>query len=88
MLILQLLRRIDDAPHVLIGAGVVYLVAFNTMLRDLDVWYFGFLLLVAVLCAPFLLRPPKPIVAHMHAHRALGAGKSSLPVAPVIKKGD
>jgi hypothetical protein len=30
---------------------VVYLVAFNTVLRDVDIWYFGFVLLVAVLNA-------------------------------------
>jgi hypothetical protein len=90
VLILQRLRRIDKkrAPYVLIGAGIVYLVAFNTVLRDLDVWYFGFLLLVVALCGRFLLRRPRPTVVYLHGHRALAAGKSSLPVALVIKKGN
>jgi hypothetical protein len=62
-LVLQLLRRIDHehTPYIEIAAGVVYLVAFNTaLLRVLHIPYFGFVLLVAVLCLPFLLRRPEP----------------------------
>jgi hypothetical protein len=53
-------QRIDErrAPYVAIAAGVVYLIGFNTVLRTLDVWYFGFVLLVAVLCMPFLFTAP------------------------------
>ena len=57
-------RRIDHerAPYVTIAAGVVYLVAFNTVLRVPNLAYFGFVLLVAVFCAPVLLRAREPTV--------------------------
>jgi hypothetical protein len=62
--LLELTRRIEQridkrrAPYVSIAAGVVYLIAFSTVLRTVDVWYFGFVLLVAVLCVPFLFTAP------------------------------
>jgi hypothetical protein len=37
-------------------AGVVYLIAFNTFLPDADMERLGFVLLVAFVCAPFVLR--------------------------------
>jgi len=56
----QIERHIDQrrAPYVAIAAGIVYLIAFNTVLRSVNVWYFGFVLLVAALCVPFLFRMP------------------------------
>ncbi len=62
--LLELARRIEGrvdgrrTPHVAIAAGVVYLIAFNTVLRRVNALYFGFVLLVAVLCMPFLLTSP------------------------------
>jgi hypothetical protein len=62
--LLELTRRIEQridqrrAPYVAIAAGVVYLIAFSTVLRTVDVWYVGFVLLVAVLCMPFLFTAP------------------------------
>ena len=55
-------RRIDHErlPYVLIAAGVVYLAAFNTVLRGPSPTYFAFVLLVAVLCVPLLLHGPEP----------------------------
>ena len=55
-------RRIDHerAPYVPIAAGVVYLVAFNTVLRAPNLAYFAFMLLVAVLCVPVLVHAREP----------------------------
>jgi hypothetical protein len=61
VLTIHLLRSIDleRAPYVLIGAGVVYLVAFNTVLRDVDILYFDFLVLVAAVGVLFVVRGPE-----------------------------
>jgi hypothetical protein len=59
-LLTRFVRRIDErrAGWALVLAGVVYLIVFNTALRDVDVWYFGFILLVPVLWVAFLLISP------------------------------
>ncbi len=56
----QIEQRIDKqrAPYVAIAAGTVYLIGFNTVLATVNVWYFGFVLLVAVLSMPFLFTAP------------------------------
>lgn len=53
----QIEQRVDKrrAPYVAIAAGVVYLIAFNTVLRTVDVWYFAFMALVLAVCLPFVL---------------------------------
>jgi hypothetical protein len=42
----------------LIVAGEVYLIAFNTVLTEVNLWYFGFIVLVAIVCVPFVLTAP------------------------------
>jgi hypothetical protein len=48
--------RIDEkrVSYAEIAAGVIYLLAFNTFLRDAGIGRLGFVLLVAVLCLPFV----------------------------------
>ena len=49
-------QRMDEKrlAYAEIGAGVAYLVAFNTFLPAGALWYLGYILIVAVLCLPFV----------------------------------
>jgi hypothetical protein len=56
--LMKLWGKVDEKrfAYALIVAGVAYLIAFNSFLPDVTVWYLGFTVMVPVACVPFVLR--------------------------------